>query len=79
MIETWIAAFLTLCVFSFLYRENPFYRFAEHLFVGSAAGYLLAVQWHNVLIPNVWTPLTRGGDLVVLIPLALGLMMLARI
>ena len=38
MIETWIAAFLTLCVFSFLYRENPFYRFAEHLFVGSAAG-----------------------------------------
>src|SRR5437667_4112825 len=78
MIETWIAAFLTLCVFSFLYRENPFYRFAEHLFVGSAAGYLLAVRWHNVLIPDVWTPLTRGGDLVVLIPLALGLMMLAR-
>ena len=78
MIETWIAAFLTLCVFSFLYRENPFYRFAEHLFVGSAAGYLLAVQYQNVLLPNVWTPLVHR-DLVVLIPLALGLMMLARI
>src|SRR5436309_14674231 len=78
MIETWIAAFLTLCVFSFLYRENPFYRFAEHLFVGAAAGYLLAVQWQNVLIPNVWTPLLHDHKLVVLIPLALGLMMLAR-
>ena len=78
MIETWIAAFLTLCVFSFLYKENPFYRFAEHLFVGAAAGYLLAVQWHNVLIPNVFTPLI-GGDLVVLVPLVLGVMMLARV
>ncbi len=79
MIETWIAALLTLCVFSFLYKDNPFYRFAEHLFVGASAGYLLAVQWQNVLIPNVWRPLTHDHDLVVLIPLALGLMMLARV
>lgn len=78
MIETWIAALLTLCVFSFLYKDNPFYRFAEHLFVGASAGYLLAVQWQNVLIPNIWRPLTHDHDLVVLIPLALGLMMLAR-
>ena len=78
-IETWIAAILTLCVFSFLYKENPFYRFAEHLFVGAAAGYLLAVQWQNVLIPNVFSPLTQKGDLIVLIPLLLGLMMLARV
>jgi len=79
VIETWIAAFLTLCVFSFLYKDNPFYRFAEHLFVGAAAGYLLAVQWQSVLVPNVWTPLFHDRDPVVLIPLALGLMMLARL
>ena len=30
-VETWVAAFLTLCVFSFLYRDNPFYRFADLL------------------------------------------------
>ena len=77
--ETWVAAILTLCVFSFLYKDNPFYRFAEHLFVGAAAGYLLAVQWQNVLIPNVWSPLSQKHDLVVLLPLALGLMMLARV
>jgi len=78
-VQVWIAAFLTLCVFSFLYKDNPFYRFAEHLFVGASAGYLLAVQWQNVLIPNVWTPLFHDRQLLVLIPLGLGLMMLARV
>ena len=78
-VQAWIAAFLTLCVFSFLYKDNPFYRFAEHLFVGASAGYLLAVQWQNVLVPNVWTPLLHDHKLLVLIPLALGLMMLARV
>jgi len=77
-IETWIAAFLTLCVFSFLYRDNPFYRLAEHLFVGASAGYLLAVEYHNVLVPNVFQPLFRDHRLIFAIPLALGLLILAR-
>ena len=40
----WIAAALTFCIFSFLYKDNPFYKFAEHLFVGLAAGYGLVIQ-----------------------------------
>jgi hypothetical protein len=35
----WVGALLTLFVFSFLYRDNPLYKFAEHLFVGVSAGY----------------------------------------
>src|SRR3972149_1763117 len=62
--ETWVAAFLTLCVFSFLYKDNPFYRFAEHLFVGAAAGYLLAVQYQEGLLPNVFHPLLRDHRLL---------------
>ena len=82
--ETWIAAFLTLCVLSFLYRDNPFYRFAEHLFVGAAAGYLLATQYQNVIVPNVVGPLlaanrTASSVTLTLIPAALGLLMLARV
>lgn len=77
-IGTWVAAFLTLCVFSFLYRDNPFYKLAEHLFVGASAGYLLAVQYQNVLIPNVFQPLVHDHRMLVLIPLLLGLLMLAR-
>jgi hypothetical protein len=76
--STWIAALLTLCVFSFLYRDNPLYRFAEHLFVGAAAGYLLAVQYQNVLLPNMVRPLGQGNFLP-LVPLALGVMLLGRL
>ena len=83
-VETWIAAFLTLCIFSFLYRDNPFYRFAEHLFVGVAAGYLLAVQYQNVIVPNLWIPLSSGprtpqSIALALIPAVLGVLMLARV
>ena len=59
----WIAAILTLAVFSFLYRENPFYRFAEHLFVGVANGYAITFYWHRVLVPSLITPVGHGERL----------------
>ncbi len=82
MIETigiWIAAFLTLCILSFLYRDNPFYKFAEHLFIGVSAAYWAAYYYHNILLPNLVQPLFREGQLLFIIPLALGIMMLARL
>jgi hypothetical protein len=66
----WIAAILTLAVFSFLYRENPFYRFAEHLFVGVSNGYFVAFMWHRILIPYLITPVGHGQKLW-LIPIAI--------
>lgn len=77
-IETWVAAILTLCIFSFLYRDNPFYKFAEHLFVGASAGYLLAVQYQNVIRPNVIVKVSHG-NLLPLIPLFLGVILLGRL
>ncbi|HJW14883.1 MAG TPA: hypothetical protein VJ776_09310 [Thermoanaerobaculia bacterium] len=76
-LDTWVAALLTLCVFSFLYRDNPLYRFAEHLFVGVSAGYLLAVQYQNVLRPNVIEKIGHG-NLLPIIPLFLGILILGR-
>ena len=35
----WISVFLTLAIFSYLYDDNPFYKAAEHIFVGVSAGY----------------------------------------
>jgi hypothetical protein len=58
---TWIAALLTLCIFSFLYKDNPFYKFAEYLFMGVSAGYWIAFNFHNLLLPNLIDPLF-GGD-----------------
>jgi hypothetical protein len=56
-LSIWIAAFLTLCIFSFLYKDNPFYKFAEHLFVGVSAGYYMILNFWTVLVPNLGEPL----------------------
>ena len=45
-----MAALLTIAIFSFLYKDNPFYKFAEYLFVGIAAGYIVALEYHNVIV-----------------------------
>lgn len=58
---TWIAALLTLCILSFLYKDNPFYKFAEYLFIGVSAGFWIAYNFHNLLVPNLIDPLF-GAD-----------------
>lgn len=73
---TWVAALLTLAIFSFIYRDNPLYRFAEHLFVGISAGYGIAVYWHNSVYPNVVAHILEGKYLYV-IPFLLGMLYFA--
>jgi hypothetical protein len=82
---TWVAAFLTLAIFSFLYRDNPIYKFAEHLFVGLSAGYTAAIYYHNNIYPNIIAHLKRAaielnrghilfGEWAYIIPFLLGLL-----
>lgn len=90
LISIWIGAFITLCCFSFLYKDNPFYRFAESLFVGVSAGYYLSVVYfHQVLKPNLLAKLfptafasgeavNAAPDYWLIIPGILGCLMLLR-
>ena len=57
---TWFAAFLTLSILSFLYDDNPFYRFAESLFIGVSAGYWMVQGIWQTLIPNMLGRLAPG-------------------
>jgi len=59
-VGVWVAALLTLCIFSFLYKDNPFYKFAEHLFVGVSAGYYIILNFWTVVVPNLWEPLVKS-------------------
>ena len=59
-IGIWIGALLTFCVFSFLYKDNPFYKLAEHLFVGVSAGYYIILNFWTVIYPNLMEPLARA-------------------
>ncbi len=81
------AAFVTLATFSFLYKDNPFYKFAEHLVVGTSAGYFVIILWHQGLVTNLFNKL-QDGDWYMLwlnssqwwyvIPALLGVMMWTR-
>lgn len=75
---TIVAALLTLAIFSFLYRENPFFRFAEHLLVGLSAGYFTVISVQGTLVPKVLDPL-KAGDLLVAIPFILIILILGRL
>ncbi len=59
-IWVWIGALLTLAIFSFLYKDNPLFRFAEHLFVGISAGYYAAIYWHNAIYRFIIGPLIKN-------------------
>ncbi len=54
VIGVWIGAVLTLGIFSFLYKDNPFYKFSEALFVGISAGYWFVVTFWQYFVPKFW-------------------------
>ncbi|MEM1062169.1 MAG: hypothetical protein AAGJ97_07570 [Planctomycetota bacterium] len=91
----WVAAGLTLAVFSFLIGDNPAYRFSESVFVGVSAAYWMTVGFWDELVPNLFTRLAprtveawgvgnfdgriTEWDWTALVPLALSFLMLSRL
>lgn len=91
-LQTWIGALLTLMIFSFLYKDNPAYKFAEHLFVGVSAAYWMVQGFWGQIMPNLLAKLfprqfegiveaarDQPADLVYIIPLVLGILLLLRL
>ena len=78
IIGIWVAAIFTLAIYSFLYKENPLYRLAEHLVVGISAGYAIVISYSIVLEPRLITPLLSGERWLLLVPAILGLLYVTR-
>jgi len=81
LIGTWLAGFLTLAIFSFLYKDNPVYKLAEHIYVGVSAGYwLIYVAFFDVypMLIQGFQDETGLEKWILLVPGALGLIMLSR-
>jgi hypothetical protein len=81
---TFIAAGITLSLYSFLYKDNPLFKFAENLYVGVAAAYSLTQVWYTVLLADVANPLSElNGEslsnLWLIVPTLLGLFMLTQL
>jgi len=82
----WVSIFLTLCIFSFLYGDNPIYKLAEHIYMGVGIGYGVVEAYFGVFKPNLidklffadtWT-ISRGFLIMPLIMLGLLFMKFSR-
>ncbi len=83
LLQVWVVAFFTLALFSFLYKDNPFYKFAEHVFAGLSAGYYVGLIWHTVILQQLWDPIFNPvegatSQWILIIPFILGLLMFTR-
>ena len=87
-----IAAFFTLAIMSFLYKDNPYYKFAEHLFVGISAAYWMCLGFWSTIVGNLIPRLSVGlseffkvpyieGDynFFFVIPIIFGILLLMRL
>lgn len=77
-IWVWIAAILTLAIYSFLYKDNIIYKIAEYLLVGVSIGYTTAITWHNVIIAKMVVPVVDYHRYYMIIPAIIGCLMFTR-
>jgi hypothetical protein len=78
VLGAWVATGLTLFILTFLYQDNPLFKLAEHLYVGVSVGYAIVKTYDTVVIRLIYEPMVKQGDWWLLIPLAIGALMLTR-
>jgi len=78
VLGAWVATGLTLFIFSFLYKDNPLFKIAEHLYVGVSLGYTIVKTYDSVVMTLIIRPILDKGEWSLLIPVAIGTLMLAR-
>ena len=62
-----VAAAFTLAIFSFLYKDNPVYKFAEHLLVGVSAGYYLVQYFFSAAYKKLYVPVFINGEYLLIV------------
>lgn len=71
-IGIWIAAFFTIAATSYVFKDNRVFKFAEHTFIGTAAGYTVA--WNITQLIRIGIePMMAKGLYQYMIPIVLGL------
>jgi len=73
----WLAAFLTLGIISFLYKDNVWYKITEAIFVGLSAGYWFVTLFWDNLYGKFWVG--KDEHTYLYVGAFLGLLMLMRL
>lgn len=58
----WVAALLTIGILSFLYKDNPFYKLCESIFIGVSAGYWAILYYFDNLYKKMYEGIVPKGD-----------------
>lgn len=75
---TWVAALVTIGSYTYLFGDNPIYRFIEHVFIGLTAA-VMTIQAILSIKTQAWIPLTTKGEYLWLLPIVGGIMLLFRL
>lgn len=76
-IGVWIGALSTIAIYSFLYKENPLFTFAEHLFLGLSVGVSMCNGWNSIM-NDAYTPIVSKGQWQLLFAVLGGILLLTR-
>lgn len=61
LVKLFAGVLATVGLYSVLYRENRFYRFWEHVFLGLASGWALVAIWTETLKTSWWDKMVGNG------------------
>lgn len=75
-VDIWVGALISLGIYSYLVKENPVFRFCEHLYLGLSLAHLAVMGWSNVRDVGV-RPLA-SGEYLTIVPLVLGCLLFTR-
>lgn len=85
ILGAWVTVGLTLFTYSFLYKDNPFFKIAEHLYVGAGLAWQIQLVIYKIIIPKAYEPLKlafQNGDWTTIwltvIPTVLGLSLITQ-
>jgi hypothetical protein len=54
----WVAALMTLGIFSFLFKDNPLYKICESVLIGVSAAYWMVYAFWSTLAPQLFAKLS---------------------
>ena len=73
MLGIYVYALFALSAYSFTYRDNIFFKFAEHTYLALAVGYTGALAYGYVRRTAI-DPIITGKDLLPIIPVIIGIL-----
>jgi hypothetical protein len=60
LLSAFVSFVVTVLILSYLFGDNPLFRATVYIFVGVSAGYVTAVVWNQVILPQLLQPIVSG-------------------